>query len=153
MKHLFWLISLLLIGQATVAQKYKSKKKVPFQGICGNVLWKAGNLMPSPDAPSPQAKGIARTLFVYQLSNQNQATVTEDNFYKDLKTKLVAKVKSDKFGKFCVNLPKGWYSVFSQEPKGLYANGFDGEMNIFPVEVKAKTQTNVNFEISYMATF
>ena len=145
---------LLISCNNSFAQKKKpSKKQAIPQGICGTVLWKEGNLMPSPDRPMPQGTPVVREIFIYQLTNQAQVTMIDDVFYKDLKTKLVKSIKSDKSGKFCIALPTGTYSIFSKEEKGLFANSFDGEMNIFPVEVKAKQQIKISFDINYKAVY
>ena len=45
------------------------------QGICGSIVWKSGNLMPSPDHEVPKPKGVQRELFVYELTNDQQATL------------------------------------------------------------------------------
>jgi hypothetical protein len=152
-QFLLLLLIAMVCNNATAQKKKPASKAIIAQGICGSIVWKEGNLMPSPDKPTPQGTPVIRELFVYQLTNQAQVTMVEDVFYKDIKTKLIKTIKSDKNGKFCMNLPTGTYSIFSKEDKGLFANGFDGEMNIFPVEVKAKQQTKIIFEINYKAVY
>lgn len=173
MKKILILCLLCLSVSICLAQRTKKKKKkhkhkhhtvmtkvvaqspapVTDTQLCGKVILKAGNFMPSPDRPTPQGIGIARELYVYGLTNVSQ-TSQQGRFYKDPKTKLVKKMKSDKDGNFCIDLPEGMYSLFSmEEGKGLFANGFDDSMNIFPVIVKKGEKTNIMFLIDYQATY
>ena len=169
---IFCLISLfstLSFSQKSKKKVYKKPKKVKVivpkvvriedsneninQGICGSIVWKSGNLMPSPDHEVPKPKGVQRELFVYELTNSEQATL-HNGFYKAIVTNLVKSVKSDAKGKFCLALPEGKYSLFVKEgDKGLYANQFDGEGNIFPVKVTKDNLSMVVFTIDYQANY
>jgi hypothetical protein len=123
------------------------------QGICGSIVWKSGNSMPSPDQVSVKSKPVQRELFVYDLTNTEQATL-QDGFYKAIVTNLIKSVKSDAEGKFCLELPEGRYSLFVKEgDKGLYANQFDGEGNIFPVKVSKDKVSIIIFTIDYQAVY
>jgi hypothetical protein len=124
------------------------------QGITGRILWQAGNQMPSPDAPPTENKrGVERTVYIYELTNANQVTTQNGVFHTNIQTKLVAETTSDANGFFSVALKPGRYSLFTKEEKGLYANMFDGEMNIFPVEVKEGQVTTIEFLINYQASY
>lgn len=123
------------------------------QGIAGKVLWQAGNQMPSPDAPPSKGRGVQRTLYVYELTNSNQAKTIDGVFHTNIQTNLVTQVVTDANGNFAVNLEPGRYSLFTKEEKGLYANLFDGQNNIFPVEVQEGQVTNVEFLINYNASY
>ena len=123
------------------------------QGICGSIIWKSGNLMPSPDSQVPKPKGVQRELFVYELTNSEQATL-QNGFYKAIVTNLIKSVKSDAEGKFCLALPEGKYSLFVREgDKGLYANQFDGDGNIFPVKITKDNLSMIVFTIDYQANY
>ena len=123
------------------------------QGIVGSVLWQSGNQMPSPDAPPSKGKGVQRTVYIYELTNGNQATTTDGVFHANIQTNLVTKVETDADGDFAVSLEPGIYSLFTKEEKGLYANLFDGENNIYPVEVKEGRLTHVEFLVNYAASY
>ena len=123
------------------------------QGICGSIVWKSGNLMPSPDHEVPKPKGVQRELFVYEVTNTQQATL-QNGFYKAIVTNLIKSVKSDAEGKFCLELPEGRYSLFVKEgEKGLYANQLDGDGNIFPVKVTKGNLSMIVFTIDYKANY
>jgi len=169
---IFCLISLfstLSLSQKPKKKVHKKAKKVkiiapkivesegsnetPNQGICGSIVWKSGNFMPSPDHEVPKPKAVKRELFVYELTNTQQATL-QNGFYKAIVTGLVKSVKSDADGKFCVELPEGKYSLFVKEgEKGLYANQFDAEGNIFPVKVSKDNLSMIVFSIDYQANY
>jgi hypothetical protein len=127
--------------------------ETPNEGICGSIVWKSGNSMPSPDQAPVKSKPVQRELFVYDLTNTDQATL-QDGFYKAIVTNLIKSVKSDAEGKFCLELPEGRYSLFVKEgDKGLYANQFDGEGNIFPIKVNKDKLSIVVFTIDYQAVY
>lgn len=123
------------------------------QGITGRVLWKEGNQMPSPDRPAgSNGIPVERELAVYKLTRLNE-TETNGPFFTHIKTELVAKVKSTKTGYFEIALPPGKYSLFSVEPKGLFASITDGNQHIYPVEVKEGSVSPVVFVINYKASY
>lgn len=124
------------------------------QGIQGQILWEGGNQMPSPDAPPSRGRrGVERTVYIYELTNSRQATTTVGVFHTNIQTKLITHVKTDANGNFAVNLKPGRYSLFTKEEQGLYANLFDGDMNIFPVEVQEGEVTEVEFLVNYNAFY
>lgn len=161
----------------TLAFSQKAKKKVPkcvkkvkviakpviepvvisekdiIQGICGSIVWKSGNLMPSPDREAIKAKPIQRELCVYELTNIAEATV-QNGFYTAITKSKIKSVKSDAEGKFCLDLPEGEYSLFVKErDKGLFANSFDGKGNIFPVKVSKDKVSIIVFMVDYQGAY
>ncbi len=110
--------------------------------------------MPSPNAPKSSGKrGAQRTLYIYELTKGTQTNTLEGVFHTNIQTNLVTQVVTDANGNFAVGLAPGKYSLFSKEEKGLYANLFDGENNIFPVEVQQGQVTTVEFLINYNASY
>lgn len=163
------LFSTLSFSQKPKKKVYKRAKKVKIisgiyvephikdesinQGVCGSIVWKSGNSMPSPDQAPAKAKPVQRELFVYELTNSQQAPL-QDGFYKAIVTSLIKSVKSDSEGKFCLELPEGTYSLFVKEgDKGLYANQFDGEGNIFPVKVSKDKVSIIVFTVDYQNVY
>lgn len=142
----------LLLGTlGCVAQKKKTS-----QGIVGTVLWRSGNLMPSPDAKAANAKGtpVVREILIYELTAGTKAEPAEEaGFYQKINAKLIKKVTSNRSGRFSVSLPKGYYSVFVKEDKGLYANRFDDAMNIQPVHVQKGKWEKIDIIIDYAAVY
>ncbi|MER2997248.1 carboxypeptidase regulatory-like domain-containing protein [Pontibacter populi] len=124
------------------------------QGITGRIIWESGNRMPSPDAPPAESKrGVQRAVYIYKLTNANQVTTQDGVFHTNIQTKLVSQVETDADGNFSVALDPGKYSLFTKEEKGLFANLFDGEMNIYPVEVKKGQVTTIEFLVNYQASY
>ncbi len=142
------ILSLLL---CLVFQSEAQKTPLP-SGIVGQVTWKSGNQMPSPDRPVKAAKGIRREVWIYELTPQSQ-TEQLDGFYQRIRTKRVAKVVTSRQGKFKVKLAPGRYSIFTKEQRGLWANISDDDGNVYPITVEAGTFTPVQFEINYAAAF
>jgi hypothetical protein len=122
------------------------------QGINGQVFWLSGNQMPGPDKKSTPEQGIVREIHIYKITTMNDVVV-ENNYYHDVKTELVAKVTSGRDGYFKVRLLPGEYSVFTVEPKGLFANMFDLKQRINPVIVKPRKFTWVTITIDYEAAY
>ena len=110
--------------------------------------------MPSPDSPPPKGHPVEREILIFPLLNMSQVVAGDNGFIKSVgDAEPVETVKSDEEGKFCVSLPAGRYSVVVREPKGLYANLFDTENNIFPVTVKKGKQETIVVDITHQAVF
>ncbi|WP_288425426.1 carboxypeptidase-like regulatory domain-containing protein [uncultured Spirosoma sp.] len=160
-----WFVLLgLVVGIAHTASAQKPKphkatkqKTMPIkQGICGTVLEKRGNQMPSPDDPRPASDGqpVVREVLIFPLLNASQVDMGENGFINSVRqAKPVKTVKSDKVGNFCISLPAGRYSVVVRDPKGLYANLSDAQNNIFPITVEAGKKQTVTVTISHSAVF
>ncbi|MEJ8842433.1 hypothetical protein WG954_08560 [Lacibacter sp. H375] len=122
------------------------------QGVKGHVLRIRGNQMPSPDLPVSQGIAFKTTLYVYELTNRSQ--VTERNgFYTMVSTKLVKQLETNEDGSFKLKLKPGKYSLFIKKGDLFYANLFDSDNNIFPVEVKKGEWTEVDFKADYDAVY
>ena len=145
---------------AACAQKHTrrtaSTKPVVFQGVCGTVVEKRGNRMPSPDAPRSNAGGtlVVREVLIFPLLNMSQVDAGDNGFINSVRnTKPIKTVKSGKDGKFCVSLPVGNYSVVVREPEGLYANLYDSQSNINPISVEKNRRSTTIVEITHQAVF
>lgn len=123
------------------------------EGIAGRVLWREGNFMPTIDG-GDQGKsiGISREILIFELTNINQVT-QRDEFFTDIKSRLIKSVTSNPDGIFEVAIEPGTYSVFTKEEGGLFANIYDGENNIFPVTVDSGKVTGVTIVIDYKAAY
>ncbi len=152
-----WLVLLgLLLGAswAFAGPKPARKKTAPKQGICGTIIEKRGNHMPTVDRPTPAELPVEREVLIYPVLKTEQVTMTEDGFYSSVPGEPIKTVRSDKRGKFCAyGLPAGTYSVLVREPKGLYANLFDGQNRINPVTVQKQKVAKLIVEISHGAVF
>ena len=161
-----WDICLLLVlylaclresyAQKTHSVKIKTAHLQTTQGVCGIVLVKRGNYMPSPDAPrrNPNGAPVEREVLIFPLLNQSQVDAGENGFINSVRdAKPVATVKSKADGTFCANVPPGRYSVIVREPKGLYANLSDTQNNICPVTVEKGKQAQIKIDITHQAVF
>lgn len=124
------------------------------QGVSGEVRWYEGNLMPTVgDAPTrQQGEAVVRKIHVYELTHRDQAT-EEAGFFSKLSTEQIATVATDSLGQFQLFLPVGVYSIFVEEKAGLFANRFDGEGNIAPVEIKTDQVTQMDIKVDYRAAY
>ena len=153
------LLLILLVGTTLTAcaQKHTQRRaSTVTQGICGTVVEKRGNYMPSPDSPRPNPGGtpVVREVLIFPLLNMSQVDAGDNGFINSVRSaKPIKTVKSGKDGKFCVGLPVGRYSVVVQEPKGLYANLSDSQNNINPVQVEKGRKAQATVEISHQAVF
>lgn len=146
--------SLFVLIVGTCATKVQGQPKKKFvQGVCLTVRWYEGNHMPGPDQPRQQGRLVDRELWIYAVTSMSQVTQTPEGFYENIKSRLVRRVRTGPDGRVCVSLPEGEYSVFTKEEKGLYANLFDAENNIFPVRVQRRKITQAQFDISYQAVY
>ncbi len=144
--------NLLFLLMMTASLPIKQQPEIFAQGIAGKIYLKQGNQMPSPGRKADAGRGVARGVYVYELTQRDQATAS-GNFYVNIKTRMVAKAQSDSDGRYAVALPVGRYSVFVEEGGQLYANLFDGKGNINPVEVKKDGIATLNIAISNNAVY
>lgn len=130
------------------------------QGVYGRVFWVTGNLMPKvgekPKKRKQNKKPVVRQLWFYPLMLKSKLK-TEGRLYKLPDSKPVAVTTSDEDGCYQIKLPPGRYSVFTVEEtngqKKLFANMFDGQGNVNPIEVKTRDLTELNIKINYKAVF
>ncbi|MGE0931045.1 carboxypeptidase regulatory-like domain-containing protein [Peijinzhouia sedimentorum] len=145
---------MLLIMTSCVSQQTMQASK---QGLFGKVLWVAGNQMPMiiEEGQQDDRKGprpIEREIVVFEQTRTSD-TEMENGFYKNIKTKEVARFKTDKNGQFFINLKPGVYSLFTVEEDGLWANTFDGENRINPIEIKEDEISQITITINYDAAY
>ena len=139
-----------LLGCLAAFRPITNKK----QGIEGYLYKVSGNQMPSPDKKPAPPLGIKGTLYVYELTNVSQAVKKPgSSFYSSVSTKLIKKVQTNNKGYFNIQLAAGRYSVFIKKDSVLYANRFDTQNNITPVEVKAGKMTKVEMRMDYNAVY
>lgn len=142
---------LILFAISIVASSFIFCKR---QGIEGHVRLVTGNQMPSPDVAPSAGRGIKTTLYIYELTNLGQVNrVGQSAFYSQVSSKLVKKVQTNDKGYFKVRLSPGQYSVFLKKDTVFYANRFDGENNIAPVEVVRKKMTQLEVKMDYDAVY
>ncbi len=123
------------------------------QGVAGLILFWQGDFMPGPGPPTGTKLPAQRELLVYELTNLADVTSAGDAFYSAISTRLVASTFSGADGRFAVQLPVGRFSLFVREQSMFYANGWDGQGFIYPIDVAADTVTEVQFDITYLAYF
>lgn len=123
------------------------------QGMTGEVIWKEGNHMPGIGTSSGITKKVSREIVIYPLVNQKDVQATDAPFFGRIKAKKVATVRSGKNGKYYIRLPQGKYSIFVLEKGKLYANQFDGDGNINPVEIKKNKLTTLDLILDYQAAY
>ncbi len=121
------------------------------QGVWGFVRFWEGNFMPfSTGTISP----VERKIYIYELTSiQKVDQVDYSAFYRNIYTKVIDSSFSNSKGFFQFALPDGQYSVFIKEDSLYYSNSFDGYGNIFPFTVKKDSLTQIEFNITYKASF
>lgn len=149
---------LLLFSAFLLAIANRSCEESVDQGLAGQVRWLEGNLMPTigeegeSNEKDYKGKPVQREIHIYELTSMDEAT-SNGTFFSNLKTELVKTVETNKEGEFIVELPVGRYSVFVQEEQGLFANSFDGEGHINPIEVKEGEVTKIVIQVNYKAVY
>lgn len=123
------------------------------QGITGKTVWVTGNRMPGPDRDLPAPDPVQRWIYVTPVLTMSEMPEQENGLYPTLPADPVDSVQSSKKGKFRIGLPSGTYSVFTREENGYFANQFDGEGRVNPVEVTENTMTDMTIEINYTAVY
>lgn len=123
------------------------------QGVWGDVWFWQGDFMPVCETGTVQAVG--REVRIHAPTTWNDVVHSGSGaFYSKVNTPLIATVWSDSDGFFQAALPVGTYSVFVVEQDSLlYANWFDSQGRIYPVEVRPDSVTAIRFDITYKKAF
>ncbi|WP_215224491.1 carboxypeptidase-like regulatory domain-containing protein [Echinicola shivajiensis] len=148
--------SFLAFGLASFFFGCKAQR-VDTQGIIGQVYWVEGNLMPTisdgntvPEKP-PREK-VKRKIRIYERTHINEAKMG-DLLFSEIETPMVAEIETEEDGSFVIGLPPGTYSVFTVEEGGYFANVFDLDTFIQPVEVLDGEWSNMEILINYKAAY
>ncbi|GGF21581.1 carboxypeptidase regulatory-like domain-containing protein [Echinicola rosea] len=150
--------SLIAVAIFTVLLCGCKAQRVDTQGIVGQVYWIDGNQMPtitdgSNETPAkPERKKVKRTIRIYERTHINQATMG-DYLFKDIETPMIAEIETEEDGSFAIGLAPGAYSIFTVEENGYFANVYDLDSYIQPVEVKADEWNNIQILINYQAAY
>jgi hypothetical protein len=124
------------------------------QGIYGYVYRISGNQMPSPQRKTPTLQGIQSTVFVYEITNIKQVVRQgQSPFYLSINTRPVAETVSDSTGYFKLMLAPGRYSLFTKKGPLFYANWFDKDNNIAPIDVSPGKMTKTEIRVDYDAAY
>ena len=126
------------------------------QGVWGNVWFWDGNFMPSTDnSSSGKITAVSRNIYVYEATRFDE--VVKDSirfsFYKEINSKYIDKVTSDKDGFFQISLQPGKYSFFVKEDSLFYASLMDGSGHLEPAEVRINSVTKKQIDINYKAAY
>ncbi|MCC5936298.1 MAG: carboxypeptidase regulatory-like domain-containing protein [Lunatimonas sp.] len=129
------------------------------QGLRGQVFWVEGNLMPQVSEDGSAAPGEAqakrgakRILRIHALTTLDQVSLG-DFLIGSIQTEQVAEVETESDGSFHIELPAGRYSVFTVEEEGYFANIFDQQNHINPVEVNVGEWSFLEIVINYRAVY
>jgi hypothetical protein len=137
------------------------------QGVWGNVCFWEGNFMPTVDSdriadrildifksrhgtitPVVREIYICRVITLKEMSDSHVAQ-PKPRFFSVIPAKFVAITSSDKKGFYQLELPPGTYSVFVKEDDAFYADKFDGEGRITPLEVLPQAMTRMLINLTY----
>lgn len=145
---------LLCVGLAIGCRSPKEKT----QGIHGQLFWVEGNLMPQASEAGIGAteetlrRGVQRTLKIHTLTHIDELTIG-DYLIGTIQTPEIASIQTETDGSYRIELPIGKYSLFTVEKEGYFANIFNTENHINPVEVKAREWSKFDIIINYKAVY
>lgn len=154
MKLVRFLFILLCIGLAVGCKSPKEKT----QGIHGQLFWVEGNLMPQASEGGNSSteknlrQGVQRTVKIHSLTHMDQLSIG-DYLIGTIQTPEIASFETEPDGSFRIELPIGKYSLFTVEQDGFFANTFDSENHINPVEVKVGEWSKFDVIINYKAVY
>jgi len=119
------------------------------QGVWGDVWFWQGDFMPICETGT--VRSVGREVRIHApTTSQDVVRSAAATFYSKVNTPLIATVWSDSDGFFQAALPAGTYSIFVVEQDSLlYANRFDSQGRIYPIEVRPDSLTGTRFDITY----
>lgn len=122
--------------------------KGTIEGLVSSV---EGNQMQS-EGMGAKNYSIKRDIFIYELTNIKDVFVS-GRFITSISSDQVVHIKSNKQGKFKVNLKEGVYSILVKEKQGYFVSEYDSKNNLHPIVVKAGEKTSVSININYNAYY
>lgn len=143
MKKLIALLAFLSVFHCALSQR---------EGIKGQVFWISGNQLPGPGTLVSPGYGVVREIVIYKAASL-QDVVQKDQFFQEVRTELIGRVQSKPDGSFKIKLPPGDYSVFTQEQKGLFANGIDQKGCISCLTINPKKYSWITITVDYEAVY
>jgi len=149
MKLKYSIISIIIFFSSCYSLKPQANVK---QGLSGKISVIKGNQMPGPGRPQNKGRGVSRYVFIYEPATLKNTTGAGPVF-KHIKTRLVARTKSDSTGYYAIKLPIGKYSVFIAEGQGFFGAQSDGKGILNPVEITDKTVAHKDFSITANASY
>ena len=120
------------------------------QGIWGDIWFWEGDFMPV--CPQGNVAPVEREIRIHTLTHKDQVDCKNSSFFYSISTQLIATTWSNEKGFFEAELDTGWYSIFVLEDSLFYANGGDGQGNIWPVHVSKGIATGIIFNIDYLSS-
>ena len=145
------LTGLLLIFLATA----QTCSNTITQGIGGRVSWIEGNQMPGvyQKETRPEAQPVQRTLRIYPPLQMEELKRHNDYFFMAPDIEPIKTITSNEDGTYLIALEPGQYSLLIEEEDGLWANSFDGNGVVNPVQVWKDSVTQNNILINYKASY
>ena len=108
--------------------------------------------MPGPDMPGTEPTPVQRTIVICKVVTMNELKGNAPLF--ELSQNLILKsIESDKSGEFRFEMPPGTYSVFTKEEGGYFANSFDRQSRVNPVEVSNGEVSDLIIKVDYKASY
>ncbi len=125
-------------------------------GVWGTVTFTEGDCMPRIGGKSTcKTCPVQRTVRIYNYTTLNDVVDDanpHDSFYTSFNTTLIKEVEADTNGFFQAELPAGTYTVVVIENGKLYANSFNGQAGINPINIgngKKKLNLSINWKAAY----
>lgn len=124
--------------------------------IKGRVVRESGNQMPSPDLPPAEPKGYNSTVYFFepfkpQYSNMSSSL---NGVFKEIRTKEIARVKTDVEGFFRIKLFPGNYSVVTaMDSVRFYGAVQDGEGFVNRYSFKKGQRYNLQLKANWDAVY
>lgn len=128
----------------------KNLEKVSIaKGLSGTVYQIEGNCMPVIDGNSScKTFPIKRKVLIYEYTTQSQV-IGSGTSYEAISTRKIAETESDSEGFYEISLAPGIYSVFVFEKGKYYANLFDGNGGINPIEIDTDSLLITHLRVDY----
>ncbi|GHA72650.1 hypothetical protein GCM10007389_28030 [Pontibacter akesuensis] len=121
------------------------------EGIAGTLTLIEGNCMPMvPASTTCKEYPVKRTIRIYSYTTLQEAKTQEPTYFNPQGSPILS-VEADEEGFYQAKLAPGKYSVFIVEEGKLYANGFDGQGGINPVQVQQSQVSRMNLILNYAA--
>ena len=129
-------------------REHNAKKVSISTGGFGTLIQREGNCMPIVDSNECRWFPISNTIQIYSYTTLDNV-FGDGPFFTAVNTKLLEEIKPDNEGFFQFKLDTGKYSVFIVENGAFYANSYNGQRGINPIEIVQDSVTNIDMVLDY----
>jgi hypothetical protein len=128
-------------------------KRVPTEGVKGQVFEKKGNLMPMKGQKTTKGAILNTVVYVFEPTTLLKVEGLNGQICTKINSALVDSAMTDKDGKYIIGLKPGKYSLFVKYGQGFFVPYFSGTNELSIIEILPKTFSELDIIVNAKASY